>query len=1141
MNHSLSRFLLLFFVTLTLSSSLYGQAGKISFSQLWKTDVKTFLENSPVLIDMEGTGESQVIVAGREDLVALDSKGKEIWKYRSSGRYMMSPSILNVTGKSPLIFATDNSGNLRCHDIKGKVIWETKLSAGCTWSAPALADLMEEGIPMVVQADESGTVYAFHAQTGKPVWKSSIIGKPSAAAIGDLDGQPGLEIAYFSTEGVLSVLHADGSSFWNRKVGGTSQTWGTASPVIFVASDGCSRVFAASGDGEAYCFSASGDLLWNKNVQSPVASTLSAGDIDQDGIVDLFLITQLGVIYRFSENAGILWNIDMQGRTLGSGSIADLDGDGELEYIFCTQDGHLQALNTGGSPVFDYNFGHRAINETPTFGEVSKNTAGSEMVITGGETGLVYCFRTSAPVNGKKQWATYGGSDTKQNYWNGLTSKSQLSMTPDHLQWNELYLGEDLCFHVYNPENTGNLISIEVSCTHPDGKYQSVTSKLAGHTSQICLPFTGTTPGKYQFNWKLTDNKDKVMLNGSRTMEIVPFLNEQSIAATGVQRLKATSEKISQVNSDLSNTLQQESDFILQQINRLKPEQQSYLAGGVPATGNILSKSNQLTRKAKKAIKIADLAEAAVAISANITLLPSEGKLWENREREEELPSTASGNIKIFRTMVAGENEPVSINLFNLAGRTVTARISTDSIPDGILAETGHSVATPDALGKLSWDALPGLDASRTISIAGLSTGEIWVNLFCPETMKPGHYKIPVLIKALNGFNVQDGPRSPQDVEPPSSRVEIDLEVLNFKMAPQGSLRLCAWGSYDKATVKNLLEHGNNVFVLPQGKSVPGSNSFDYSEMDKVLDELSGYDAFILLSGLPAMIDGEILGKSELSAESVSGLYRYLDQLTLHLTSKGIDKRHFAFYPYDEPGGIGWTIVNKLVAFSKIVKQKDPELLFYMDGGGEDPMFRAMQPYIDIWCVGYNALPEISPAMDIVRKDTGSMLWSYDCSYSYARPMGPNIKNINIVGQFRISPLAAMRWNAIGIGYWSYNHGPDMWGRTMFEYPLVYKGTEKPVNSRRWEAVREGIEDYRIILKLKELQKQNPNQLLPEADKKINHLVQSMNELVDQSDREIKLGLSRKVIDATNSEESVKKLRKEIMDCIKSVTRENPR
>jgi hypothetical protein len=567
------------------------------------------------------------------------------------------------------------------------------------------------------------------------------------------------------------------------------------------------------------------------------------------------------------------------------------------------------------------------------------------------------------------------------------------------------------------------------------------------------------------------------------------------------------------------------------------PLQEQSLAGGKPDNGEIIGKSNELTKRAKRDYKIAELTEESLTLKPNTTLIPFEGSLWENKEREDVVPEVALNNINLARIMISEENEPISLNLFNMAGRSIIARVQADSIPEGLKITFHHSVPTVDALGKLAWDALPEMDESRTISVPPLSTGEIWINLSGSEGLKSGHYKIPVKIQALNGLNVQNGVKSPQDVEPPESRIEIDLEVLNFKPAPEGSFRLCAWGSYDKPSIRNLLEHGNNVFVIPQGKSSGNQSAFDFSEMDKVINELAGHDVFVLLSGLPDAIKESDLGNNGPSSESVTSLNNYLEKLTAHLDSKGIDKKHFAFYPYDEPGGIGWTVVNKLVAFSKMVKQKDPELLVYMDGGGEAPMFSAMQPYIDIWCVGYNALPEVSPVMDIVRKDPGGMLWSYDCSYSFARPMGPNIKNINIIGQFRVSALAAFRWDAAGIGYWSYNLGGNMWGRTMYEYPLVYKSAEKPVNSRRWEAVREGIEDYRIVTNLKKLLKQNSSTVSADAIIRIDKLLGNITEFIDQSDSEMKLGLNRKVLDVTNSEEAIIRLRGEMMDCIRSVSR----
>ena len=1115
-------------ICLLLTGNLLAQKS-VQLNPLWKTDVKSFLENSPVLAHLTGSTESQVIVAGREDLIALDGNGGELWRYRSSGRYMMSPSVLEMKGKPALIFTSDNAGNLRCHNNKGTVVWETKLAAATSWSAPILADLKDDGHYLVIQGDESGTISAFDALTGMPVWKSVIKGKPSGGAVGDLDGQKGLEIAYLTTDGFLTVLHGDGSPYWEENIGGTSQTWGTAAPVIFVAADSSTKIFAASNDGSAFCYSGSGKQLWKKNVKGAVAATLSAGDIDQDGVADLFLITQLGVIYRFTESGQQLWNIDMQGRTLGSGSILDLNGNGQLEYIFCTQDGHLQALDLHGSPVFDYNFGHRTINVTPAFGEISKKSPGLEMVIAGGESGLLYCFRSSSPEQAKQQWTTYGGNEKKQNFQGGLRSSSQLSMNPIHLNWNELYLGEEVCFDLFNPNSTDELISAEASCTHPDGKYQSVTSKLAGHHSRIFLPFNGLAPGIYKFKWSLTTPTGKLLLSGERDINLTPFLNEKTIVQAGMKRLMETSNLAATKRPDLAESLAQEAASLDRQFKLLQPLEELSLAGNQTEKFDIAEMCSTLTQKAKKALKIAELADASLKLASNTTLLPFEGKLWESRWREEVLPGKAESSITLSRSMVTGENEPASLNLFNLLGREITARIVTDSLPEGLRISLKHSVPTIDGLGKPSWDALPEMDESRTLTIPSLTSKEIWINIATSVSTKPGHYKIPILIQALNGADVLNGPKSPQSVALPVVRAEINLEVLDFKMAPKGTLRLCAWGNYDAASIRDLLEHENTVFIVPQGKSTGSSTVYDFSDQDKIVDELKGNDVFVLISGIPDVISEEHMDKT---SEKLS---TYLEKLTEHLASKGVDKKHFAFYPYDEPGGTGWTLINKVVDFAKLVKAKDPELLVYVDGGGEAPMFKAMQPYVDVWCLGYNVLPEKSPVMDIVRKDPGSALWTYDCSYSYARPVGPNIKNINLVGQFRISALAAFRWNATGIGYWSYNLGDDLWGRVALEYPLVYKGITKPIDSRRWEAVRESVEDYRILKSIRATLENKSVNLSPETRKEAEKLFQNITFLVDQSDKEMKLGMSRAVMDVTNSEEAICRLRMELMECVKAI------
>jgi hypothetical protein len=250
------------------------------------------------------------------------------------------------------------------------------------------------------------------------------------------------------------------------------------------------------------------------------------------------------------------------------------------------------------------------------------------------------------------------------------------------------------------------------------------------------------------------------------------------------------------------------------------------------------------------------------------------------------------------------------------------------------------------------------------------------------------------------------------------------------------------------------------------------------------------------------------------------------------MAGAGLDTAHFALYPLDEPGGAGWGAVNQLVAFGKEVRRAAPEVQIYMDGGMEFPMFEAMAPVIDIWTPSIFMLPEQTEVMNGVRA-TGKTLWSYNCAYIYARPVGPNLKNINIVAEYRNAALFALRYGGTGIGFWCYNSGGDPWARQDFEYPLVYPGASKPVSSRRWEAVREGIEDARILMALSDAL---DTPISEEARARIRHLLDTaLPEMIDPSFEETRIGLARYVLDARNNDATVTAFRNALMDCVQAV------
>jgi hypothetical protein len=359
------------------------------------------------------------------------------------------------------------------------------------------------------------------------------------------------------------------------------------------------------------------------------------------------------------------------------------------------------------------------------------------------------------------------------------------------------------------------------------------------------------------------------------------------------------------------------------------------------------------------------------------------------------------------------------------------------------------------------------------------------------------------------------------------------LTVLPVEMAGFGAMRLCCWASYNKHAMQDLLAHGNNVFVtnLPKATVHEGAAAeidVDFAELDEYIAPLLGHDVFLLMGGIPA------LGVPMEDAGYVPRLAAYLDQVMAHLEAKGIPEEHAALYPHDEPGGHGWDTVHHYITFARQGLAARPGLQFYVNGGGDLAMFEAFNEVTAIWCPSFYMLAEETPVMRFLR-GSGKTLWSYDCGYGYARPIGANTKSINVAAQYRLAAPFGLHFGATGIGFWCYNVGPSMWEPIEYEYPLVYVNASGTHTScRRWEAVREGMEDTRILIALRD--KLGDPSIGAKGKEQIQHLFDdTLAGISRQSLEEVKLGMARYVLDATNNDNTVATLRNAILDCVEAL------
>ena len=1115
------------------------------FQLRWTASLDTLLESSPTLADLNNDGLDEILVAGREELIALDGNGKELWRWRTPGRFMTYPAVLKREGDlPPLVYVADTAGAFSCIDGNGKLEWQAKLKAGSSWSAATVYDLNNDGNPEVVQTDESGAVWAFDALTGKVVWQSAVKGIPVSPAISRRSANDPTPIIVIATgTGMLTALDGNGAILWENQIGGASQSWATAAPVIFGNSKGDAQIITATSDGAIASLDVKGGMFWRRPMQGAIASTNSAGDIDLDGAPDIFCITQNGVIYRLSEDGEqLLWKIDMQGRSLAAGAILDVDGDGRMEYLLSTQSGRFMVFNDQGRPTFLHTFDNRTINVTPTFGKVAKSSPTLDMVITGGESGRVFCFSTEAPRKTIRQWWQYRGPSRSNSCWLDLAKTAlpkaeklgevnpplrtqetpPAHITPVNLDGSHLMPGEPAVFRIESANPIDEPLEAMVLCECPGGVLRAALSPVVSQHTEISFAMDFPGSGQYHFEWMLRNRKGTILDAGNREIPIEPYENVDGFIRKCIDNVGQAIEY-----GPLDRALNRELVELLARYDHFTQPQQETPIFPDPWT------TTELLTRARQDARIAEAVRNTKWIGSSGSVLAFEDVTWESRNVSERVPRQAENPLNITRRVVPNEHEPVSLNMLNITGRELQVRALVESPTPGPVVVLHYSQSAPTGHGTMAWDPLPECDESSVLSIPSLSSRELWLDVQVGPAA-PGEHHIKVRLLALNGAGVIESGANPHDVAPPETVVDIALNVLPFEMAPASAMRLCAWASLNPAAVADMLAHGNNVFCAPppelrfdDQKRLSGC---DYAKLDAVLTLLRGNDVVVLVQGLPA------LQAAHDTPEYKANLKRYLDDLVQHLADAGFDARHFALYPIDEPGGAGWNAVNQLVAFGKAVHEARPDVQVYMDGGGELPMFEAMASCIDIWCPAIVMLADDSPEMRVVRA-TNKPLWSYDCGYGYATATRASLKDTNVVADYRNAALFAVRHGGEGIGFWSYNIGTDPWGRVELDYPLVYPGRTKPVTSRRWEAVREGIEDARIAIALRERAASLSDEQAKAAIKDL--LENALPAMLDPSFKEMKLGLGRHAIDLSNSDATVNAFRGKMLDCVERVCGKN--
>jgi len=427
--------------------------------------------------------------------------------------------------------------------------------------------------------------------------------------------------------------------------------------------------------------------------------------------------------------------------------------------------------------------------------------------------------------------------------------------------------------------------------------------------------------------------------------------------------------------------------------------------------------------------------------------------------------------------MWQNEYESAAFNIVNCSDEMMTMAVSISPL----LSSAGKKIDSQrtftirraiyvkgSTVGSIA-DALV-LQAERPFILQPGELTQIWLTIFNP-TLTAGIYKgrVGVLAITTKGENL------------PIETIPITIEVQKHEFPENFALNTCNWAYYKVASAAEIAEdlhnHRINVYTVPPQDLPFLRFSSDrpnvirkqnFTKLDNALQYHNYAKTYLLcLDFNSSKKDHGRFGNVKWMTPAWKAVFsQWLKNLVKHLNNAGVGYDKFALYPFDE------SLCDDFYKLAKLIKATDPKVRIYANTFGKGPKdFMRFRELIDIWCL-QDSHCERNPQWLEQIKDFGKQVWTYEC----LRPM----KAKDPYSYYRLMPWRAFKRGQTGAGFWIYYYGLNFktgavpWDDTL--RPRGFSGVvygrggslvpgllENIVPSRRWQAWREGVEDYQYL------------------------------------------------------------------------------
>jgi len=456
----------------------------------------------------------------------------------------------------------------------------------------------------------------------------------------------------------------------------------------------------------------------------------------------------------------------------------------------------------------------------------------------------------------------------------------------------------------------------------------------------------------------------------------------------------------------------------------------------------------------------------------NARRLPETKKLavWVSNPFE---PLPVLGLVPARRPMEAevlmgrNEREQVAVTLCNLTDKPLRVRVnlelfSGERAPRATLREVVHVVGYRR---RMIADGLPRLKVGHSGAYLILPPGlfkQIWLDIHS-DNVSPGNYPAALTVRPAGG-----------------SQIAVPIAARVLPVTFPEDVPIVTWGySYQnwplianrwEQAAADLAAHHINAYCWPEKWYLPFPEfddsgnllPLDWSKFDAGLASHRNIKWLLLWPQFDKEDRLQLKQNLEVGSEEWERKFIiWFRALIAGLRERGFGYDRVAWYLVDEP--CSSSKVNAVVTTGSTIKKADPQALIM-----ENPyhacrweFVEKMAPVVDVWCPHLRWAVAEGDRVEFFRENS-KILWSYQV-------LGKR-------GAFALYRLSFWRcWSEgmTGQGFWDYadcgGSNWDPYDSERGDWAVIYDGDpDELIPSKRWEAWREGVEDYTYLWMLRE-------------------------------------------------------------------------